>query len=553
MSTEIHPSGSCRESLGDRLAVGKRTVAWLILVLTVVFFFLRLDARIRKSLPYPGHPDERVRLEIAVRMLKTGDFNPHYFKKPSLGVYVTGVGLVAGYFRAAARGEISDVQDIGSVSYPYFSRPTIVYAAKRLFLFLAALSLLLLGIIGYKAYNLPFLISVPSLVLLFSERFVKLSSLYINVNILAVFLASVSLVYVFQNLHKRGFAHMALFPGILCGLCLSSKLNMVPIYLPFILVIVLFERDHLLLYTGGLFGVSVVTFLALNPYVLADLPTFLAHTGAELKHYAHDGHPGHSGPAGWPQFCFYVRSLVDQFGVFACLLSIVGIFHLLRTNWRSTMILFSLPLGMILLMSTQQVNFRRNIAVVYFLWPVFVASGALFLGQIVSRLMSARFDVPKAGLCKDSLPGVIGAVVLVFSLPLSSLVWNFAVTPDSRNLAVSWLRETIKEASTIVVPRDLNMDVRSLENVHKIRLVSNDAVLHGVLEQALEEERIWILVPEYGFDTRRPEDSKLADDLNRHFKLIDSRLKHLTRFGKNPVKVRQQHLTNPAISVARSM
>src|SRR5690242_10117213 len=43
---------------------------------------------VRGGLPYVDHPDEPNPVSYVVRMLRTGDLNPHFFQKPTLYVYL---------------------------------------------------------------------------------------------------------------------------------------------------------------------------------------------------------------------------------------------------------------------------------------------------------------------------------------------------------------------------------------------------------------------------------------------------------------------------------
>ena len=76
----------------------------ILLVLISVFYYHVISSKIYHTLPYPMHVDEIRRLEPASNMLITGDFNPHYFYKASFPIYITAVGLAAGFLNSASNG-----------------------------------------------------------------------------------------------------------------------------------------------------------------------------------------------------------------------------------------------------------------------------------------------------------------------------------------------------------------------------------------------------------------------------------------------------------------
>src|SRR4029453_15231915 len=59
------------------------------------------------GLPYLYHPDEPNKIEIAQNIVKTGDLNPHYFKKPTLLIYANALLYLPYYAVGKARGDFS--------------------------------------------------------------------------------------------------------------------------------------------------------------------------------------------------------------------------------------------------------------------------------------------------------------------------------------------------------------------------------------------------------------------------------------------------------------
>jgi 4-amino-4-deoxy-L-arabinose transferase-like glycosyltransferase len=84
-------------SSGNRHA---RTGLLLVLVAAAV---LRLRG-LKHGIPFQVDPDEHEIFERAVRMMKTGDLNPHFFEVPSLYIYVQLITAIARFVTGAAAG-----------------------------------------------------------------------------------------------------------------------------------------------------------------------------------------------------------------------------------------------------------------------------------------------------------------------------------------------------------------------------------------------------------------------------------------------------------------
>ena len=75
---------------GERPALlrGARLVALALIVAVALFFRVW---GLAYGLPTLNHPDEPNKIEIAQQMIRSGDPNPHYFKKGTMLIYATAV------------------------------------------------------------------------------------------------------------------------------------------------------------------------------------------------------------------------------------------------------------------------------------------------------------------------------------------------------------------------------------------------------------------------------------------------------------------------------
>jgi len=513
----------------------KKRIFFFILILNSIFYYYVLDKKIYNSLPYPRHIDERHRLKNAVDILKTGDFNPGYFHKPSLPIYLTSLGLTAGFFRAAVLGKVNNVEDIGSVSYPYFSQPIIVYTAKQIFALFSVLAIFFTGIIIYKAFGNENLIIIPSLIIPFSKIYWTKSFLYINVNILGTLFVAISLAYLFCNVSEKGVVKKSIVPGILCGLCLSSKFNLFPIYIPFFIAIVLYDRKNILAYIILLILTSILTVSLMNPYFLLDLPRFLNHTAYQIYHYTYKGHRGFEGAPGLPQIIYHLKSLINQFGLNAFIFSIVGIFFMFRFNWKTATILISFPMGLLIFMSAVKVNFLRNLTAVYLLWPIFITLGVFYFYKKISEFIISHLHFSKRDNIVRLISFYLALLILAFTLPFMSLRSNFEIAMDSRNEVTTWIQNNVDKNAVIVIPKDLRMDSRSLEKQYTVQVLERKKINFKYLHSQYIKKNHYILIPAYGFDSRGRKGRRKAGFFNAQFDALKNNLMLMQTFGSNKV------------------
>ncbi len=478
-----------------------RIAALLLVVISIGYFFI-INQKILSALPYPGHVDESRRLEPALHILQTGDLNPHYFHKPSLPIYLTAAGLAAGFMNEARKGSIRETKDIGSVSYPYYSHPEIVLIAKQIFALSSALAIFFAGLAAYKAYHFRLLLFMPALLIPFSVVYVRKSYLYINVNILGAFFVGVLLYYLAATLRDKGVAAKAVIPGILCGLVISSKYNLLPIYLPCLWSIFFYEKNKFFSRAVVLGAVSVLTVVVLNPYFLLDLPTFLNQTAFQVNHYMVRGHRGFEGTPGAPQFIYYMQSIIDQFGMTAFLFSLIGIVYSFRINWKIGGLFLSFPLGMLLLMSASKVNFLRNLTAVYLLWPVFVVMGMLYGYKLLGCFLKRIDYFNSRPVQAKYLSMVLVGWILVVTLPFDSLAFNLTVQGDSRSAVVQWIKKHVDPGATIIVPGELRMDTRPLRADYKVVNLRSKDINFSFVRGNFFKKNHYILLPSYGFDER---------------------------------------------------
>lgn len=527
-------------------------LCWSLLIVLVIGYFILINDMVKSSLPYPTHVDEYHRLVKAADILKTGEFETGYFHKPTFPIYLTAVGLSAGFILSAKQGKIRKTKEIGSVSYPYYDHPEIIKVAKQLFVIFSAMAILLISYAAYKAFQVPYLLFLPALLIPFSSVYTSKSYKYINSNILGAFFIALSLSYIFYNLKKTGAIKKALIPGILCAMVISSKYNYLGIYLPFMLAILFYEPSHMISRTILLISVSVVTILILNPYFILNLPEFLNDTAYQVNHYMQRGHKGYEGKPGLSQFIYYMNSMIEQFGITAFVFSIIGLGYMFRINYKKALIFISFPLFLLVLMSASKANFLRNLTPVYMLWPVFISMGFVAYYRTISVIFDYNMGVSRQ--VQKAVAGFVPIALLLLTLPFAALSELMEAQQDSRKQVSQWLLRQ-DDVKMVVIPNDLSMDTRQLSRQLNIISISRKQLNFDYFNEFLFKESYYYLLPVYGVDTRFPKRKKLEKMQLQMRRLIESnQLQAVKIFGKNKVLLNYQKTVakgNPKLYLAK--
>ena len=480
-------------------------------------------------MPYPRHNDEHYVLDIARDILITGDLNPHFFIYPSLPTYLSVATLYAGFVVFGESDGIETVADIGSTSFPYYTFPNIVWPTKLLFVAMSLAAMTLMGFVGYRFLKAPALLFlVPAIAVLSNLYFVQ-SQRYVNVDLAAAFFVCLLYFWCFTTYDRQSLLHKAVVPGILAGLAAGSKYHLaLGLLLPLTLLF-LYPQKKRFLFLVVLSGVSFVTFLATTPYAVLDFPTFWSNMVWSAMHYS-SGHPGYEGPVGLPQFLFYISALITDFGILASMLAVAGLLFTFKRDWRLATALLSVPVGLLLLFSTQTVHFLRNVLFVYLTFAWLVAIGIVSIWSLlVGAVGKSTGDRWKEVLITLGL-----AAICLWFFPTSRIADWMRIGPDSRNLATEWIETSIPPGSTLMVTPELSFSVKELETTYNIEPL----ILPGLgkipfLNLATSETDVYFLIPVYGYDLGFPGMNLRVDDLNNYRNWVEP----LASFGTNPVLI----------------
>jgi 4-amino-4-deoxy-L-arabinose transferase-like glycosyltransferase len=324
-----------------------------LLIVVAVGFALRLW-HIGSGIPYAVGIDEPAIMSTVVRILKSGDFNPHFFEYPTGVVYFhVGVAIVR-FLIGAMNHAWYAVEQVGMADFYLWSR---VATAT-----LGGATILLLYQAGMRW---------GARQALFAAGLFAVMPLHVREAHFAltdtplVFCVTLTLLLSLRAIEKPGFARMAL-AGATAGLCAGIKYNgLYAIAMPLVAV-VMADGGNRKRMAGDLVTVivaCVALFFVTTPYALLDLPQFLNGFGTQTRAFV-PRQPGGKSTAliyaehmivnfGWPAFGLAVAglgmTLVRVFkgpgrARFVMLVVFPVVFFNLITGWSFLFARYALPI-----------------------------------------------------------------------------------------------------------------------------------------------------------------------------------------------------------------
>jgi 4-amino-4-deoxy-L-arabinose transferase-like glycosyltransferase len=397
------------------------------------------------GLPHLHHPDEPSKINSALGILKSGDPNPHYFKKPSLQIYLTVAAEGVYYLTGKTLGWYDSVQDLpapviltGGVGF--IESPGAIVLGRLITVVFGVASVYLMYLIGLRLSSDPWVGVLAAAMLAVCPSHVAFSRvIHPDALMLCFFLLT---IYASIRIVREGRWQDYVIAGLACGFAAGSKYNgffaiVLPTLAHFMLARRLPQRDSRL----ALAYLSVaVGFLITTPYALISPGPFLGSVLFESLHYV-NGHPGMEGEA--PKW--YLSYLLLYEGPVA-LLAIVQLVRGYRTKSRDMIFLSIFPLAYFALIASLPVRNEQTLLPVMPFVYLFAAAGAVaFVRGLRVRWPSLR---AAAGV---PLGSAIATLLLL--VPMSrSVAGNVELnTVDSRETARLWIERHLPAGSRIVL------------------------------------------------------------------------------------------------------
>lgn len=264
-----------------------------------------------------------------------------------------------------------------------------------------------------------------------------------------LYFTSLLCVLVCLRYFEKGGRAYAVACGLTMGLVAASKYNGVLVAVVFILAVAFRLKKQMFaradLYIG--LGVAALTFIAINPYFMADFPRFLEHVSFDIYSYSYMGRPGAEGVNNWYTHASYISRYGA--GLAATLAGIAGL-ALALYRFEARMLLFLVfPVVFYSHYSSQKINWPGNLITVY---PFL----AVLAGYAVVKLVNWVLERPRARRYRVTTPYAVAGVTLLLMLsPLrTSVRLNEQLTlPDTGNQARGWVNGAFPPGTRFAVER----------------------------------------------------------------------------------------------------
>lgn len=432
-----------------------------IIILIIFFAFILRYFQLNIGLPYLYFWDEPLTASNALQMIKSGDYNPHFFKYGSLMIYLN--LLIDQLYRIylSLTGNLASVTNIRIAAdtgwHWTISHPNFYFWNRFLTATMGTATVFITYLISRSICNRwtgiisAFFLSILPIHIVHSG-FVTMDAP------VALFVALVALFSILFIQQKK-FIYFIL--SLICvGFATATKYNSgLVILLPIASLIWISYRNelsHQKFYWLAIPCLPAVTFFLIMPYATLDFPNFIKDVLHQINYYKTTGHPGATINPGWDYFAFQIREFYQNIGLMGTILFAIG---LAGTISRPALLLILLfPASYLLFMSGMTVNFHRNFIQLYPFIAVFTGVAFYNLHAALTRFY------PKL---KKPVPIVCIAAMLVL-LPRAYDAYQTGVvlhnTRDTRSAVIDTLN-AMEDVQKVVFARELRVHEQDLKRL----------------------------------------------------------------------------------------
>jgi 4-amino-4-deoxy-L-arabinose transferase-like glycosyltransferase len=278
---------------------------WLVLAAGVVLRLAHLGA----GIPYAVGIDEPAIMTTVTRILKSGDFNPHFFEYPTGYIYVQLGGAVTSFLVGAMRHTWKAVEQVGPSDF--------YYGARLLSVAIAAGTIALVHQAGLR-WGARAALAAAALVAVLPMH-VRESHFALTDTPLT-FAAVLTLLLTLRAC-ERPSLRAFLFAGAAAGLAAGIKYNgLMAVSMPLVAVLALERGRHPARAAAALVVVAscVAAFFLTTPYAIFDLPSFLNGFGTQAAAFSPRSDSAE------PSWLVYAKHMQLAFGWPGILLCLAG-------------------------------------------------------------------------------------------------------------------------------------------------------------------------------------------------------------------------------------
>jgi len=283
---------------------------WLALALILTAGFLLRVFNLGAGIPFALGVDEPAIMTTVVAILKSGDFNPHFFEYPTGYIYVQLGAAVVAFIVGAMQHSWKAVEQIGPADF---------YLGGRFVT--AALGTATIALVHQAGLRWGPRVGLAAAGLLAVMPLHVRESHFVLTDVPMTFAAVLTLVLslrAFEQPTLRAFV----FAGAAAGLAAGIKYNALMAFSMPLVAALAVERGRTISRTAALLTAAaacVVAFFVTTPFALADLPAFLNGFGTQAAAFG-----ARSGSAE-PSWLVYLKHFRLSFGWPASLLAASGL------------------------------------------------------------------------------------------------------------------------------------------------------------------------------------------------------------------------------------
>lgn len=432
-----------------------RAFVGLLTCVVLAAAWLRLQ-HCYEGLPYLHVWDEPQTASNALRMMKTGDFDPQFF---NYGTTMTYLSLVVDSVHALtllgappgtpeSLGAVTDIQiNVDTGWHWTISHPSFYFWNRLLVAAMGAATVALVGLIGRRVAGAPAGLAA-AVILAGASVPINESAVVINDGPLVFFV--VWAAWEALRFQEEGRLRSLVWSCVAVGLAIGCKYTAgIALIFPWTALWIVSRRDPVSPWAWPLaVGVPALTFLVSTPYALLNLPLFLNQVGWELRHYHVLGHGESTITPGWPNLRYQLSEIRACLGPVS-LLAVAGIATLWR---RQGWVVWLFAVAYAAYMSNTKINFTRNFLVLY---PFFALSAGCAVAWGYERLQG-----------RLRLAGALAVATL-------SLVWLGLAVPEARAARTPETRSAVSDTlaserwARIGIPSELRVHTLDLDGLRR--------------------------------------------------------------------------------------
>jgi uncharacterized membrane protein len=450
---------------------------WLV-ILVIIFSFLLRFLRTKVGLPYLYNWDEPQIASTALKIMKTGDYNPHFFHYGSLMIYINLIVDILHYFYLMgqplnAEAYLTSLNDIKinmhlngwlwGISHPSF------YHWNRILTALIGTGMVFVTYkIGRYIFNRW--VGLVAAFFLATIPYVIAQSAWATVDTPVSFF--VVLVVLFSILFIRnGKIVYFILSLVFTGMAIATKYNSAIVILAPAIALPFHSytsKESIKPYMWFLLPlIPFCVFLFIMPYAILDLTTFLKHVGFEIRHYKVLGQRGVTSSPGLDHFIFQMHQFYKHLSLTNTIIIGIGLIGIL---FRPLLIyVLIVPFTYIIYMTGMKPNFHRNFVQVYPFIALLFGSGLFYLYNFLVFLQRRSFTQKQwiSSFFTVCLTSYLLIPQASSSLKESLKVYN---SKDTRTKLVEYLNN-FKNYNKLIIAKELRIhpqDLRKIKTQYKI-------------------------------------------------------------------------------------